>query len=283
MPRSFAIFAPADRRFRRSRAKPGRRRRARKPRWLRVLALGLLGIAGLYGSYVGATLVLNAPFFRVDQLTIRGTERLSRGEVLALLEGVKGGSVLLVDLEVWQRRLMTLPWVRDAALRRILPSTIEVVVTERTPVGLARIEMRLYLVDAQGVIIDEYGVQHADFDLPVIDGLSLDRRDGSPMIDEGRAALAARLLADIGREADLAHRISQVDVGDARDAVVLLDDDPVMIHLGEERFLERLRSYVELAPALLERVPQIDYVDVRFGERVYVRPAGAGLQQTGRR
>ena len=28
-----------------------------------------------------------------------------------------------------------------------------------------------------------------------------------------------------------------------------------------------------LAPALRERVPAIDYVDLRFDERVYVRPA----------
>jgi hypothetical protein len=30
---------------------------------------------------------------------------------------------------------------------------------------------------------------------------------------------------------------------------------------------------VELAPALKQRVPEIDYVDLRFDERVYVRPA----------
>ena len=40
-----------------------------------------------------------------------------------------------------------------------------------------------------------------------------------------------------------------------------------------QKFLERLQSYVDLAPALRERVSEIDYVDLRFGERVYVRPA----------
>jgi cell division septal protein FtsQ len=53
---------------------------------------------------------------------------------------------------------------------------------------------------------------------------------------------------------------------------VLLDGDPTLIRLGNERFVERLQSYFELAPALRERVPVIDYVDLRFDERVYVRP-----------
>ena len=53
----------------------------------------------------------------------------------------------------------------------------------------------------------------------------------------------------------------------------MLQDDAALLHLGEERFLERVQSYVDLAPALRQRVPDIDYVDLRFEERVYVRPA----------
>jgi cell division septal protein FtsQ len=63
--------------------------------------------------------------------------------------------------------------------------------------------------------------------------------------------------------------------------VVLLDGDPTLIRLGNERFVERLQSYHELAPALRERVPAIDYVDLRFDERVYVRPARERQSQAG--
>jgi cell division septal protein FtsQ len=72
----------------------------------------------------------------------------------------------------------------------------------------------------------------------------------------------------------LAARVSQIDVSDAHDAVVLLDGDPALLHLGEEKFAERLEYYAEIAPALRRRVQEMDYVDLRFGERVYVRPAG---------
>jgi hypothetical protein len=59
------------------------------------------------------------------------------------------------------------------------------------------------------------------------------------------------------------------------DAVVLLDGDPAMLHVGEDKFLERLQAYDEVAAALRDRVPEIDYVDLRFGQRLYVRPAYA--------
>jgi len=56
---------------------------------------------------------------------------------------------------------------------------------------------------------------------------------------------------------------------------VILSGDPAVIQLGEDQFLPRLQGYLELAPALRERVADIDYVDLRFDDRIYVRPASA--------
>jgi cell division septal protein FtsQ len=71
----------------------------------------------------------------------------------------------------------------------------------------------------------------------------------------------------------LARRVSQIDVRDPRDAVVILDGETALLHLGDSRFAERLQAYLDLSPALHARVPDIDYVDLRFEQRVYVRPA----------
>ena len=84
----------------------------------------------------------------------------------------------------------------------------------------------------------------------------------------------ARLTAALGARPDLSERVSQIDVADAHDAVVLLNDDPTLLHLGKEHFVERLDRYLELAPTLQERMRELDYVDLRFERRVYVRPAG---------
>jgi hypothetical protein len=66
--------------------------------------------------------------------------------------------------------------------------------------------------------------------------------------------------------------VSEIDVSASRDVVVLLDDDPALVHLGDARFVERLKTYVELAPALRESLAALDSVDLRFDDRVFVRP-----------
>jgi hypothetical protein len=61
-------------------------------------------------------------------------------------------------------------------------------------------------------------------------------------------------------------------VRDDRDAVVLLDGDTVMLRLGDRNFAQRLQNYLDVATALKDRMSAVDTVDLRFGERMYVRP-----------
>ena len=67
---------------------------------------------------------------------MHGNVRLSAGEVQALVDGLRGTSILTADLAAYRRRLLDSPWVADVALRRVLPSTVEVFVSERRPIGL---------------------------------------------------------------------------------------------------------------------------------------------------
>ena len=273
------VAAPADKRFRRARVDPSRRRSWR-PSWGTVaVAATVVAISG-YALYRAVHLVLAADALTISRLTVSGNERMSRGEVLALLEELRGSNMLTADLEGARRKLLESPWVADAEIRRVFPGTVAVAIVEREPLGIGRIGDGLYLIDRRGVIIDEFGPNYAEIDLPIIDGLAAAPAAGVPLVDEGRAALAGRLLAEMQGRPDLARQISQIDVSDARDAVVILEGDPALVRVGDSRFVERVQSYLDLAPALRERVPEIDYVDLRFDERVYVRPA---LVNTARR
>ena len=62
------------------------------------------------------------------------------------------------------------------------------------------------------------------------------------------------------------------DVTNVHNATVILDKDPALIYVGEDRFLAKLESYFGLSSALRERVSDIDYVDLRVDDRIFVRP-----------
>ena len=264
------VAAPADRRFRRAHVKPSHRRWNWRPLATWAAALSAVAVVLTYGAYRGRAVLANLG--TVDQILVRGNKRLSKGEVLAVMNGLRGESLFGTDLDLWRRRVMRSPWVQDAALRRSLPSTVEVVIVERLPVGIGRINGDTYLVDETGVVIDQYGPQYADLDLPIIDGLSASPNDDGSSVDAARADLAARVIGAVRARPEMARQLSQIDVGDLHNAAVILSGDPAVIYVGDDQFLQRLQSYVQLAPALRQRVPDIDYVDLRFDERIYVRP-----------
>ena len=273
-----SVKAPAEKNFRRAKVRPGKKGSgSRLTGWMSWRAarwtLGLCVVA--YAGYRGSSLVLHASGLQIQSINVHGNVRISSGEVTAIVEGLRGSNILTVDLPGYRRRLMESPWVADVAMRRVLPSTVDIFVSERRPMGLCRLGNSLYLIDPRGTLIDEFGPNYAEFDLPIIDGLVAAASSGQPTIDASRAELAARVIDALSVRKDIAQRVSQIDVRDEHDAVLLLQNDGALLHLGEEKFLERVQSYVELAAALHQRVPDIDYVDLRFDERVYVRPASS--------
>jgi cell division protein FtsQ len=237
--------------------------------WLAARVVAFFAVV-VYAGSRGLSLVSNAQTLQVGHVIVTGNHRLATGDVLALLDGLRGQNILAVNLIEWQDRLLSSPWVEEATLRRVFPATVEVRVRERMPMAIGRIGSALYLVDARGTVVDEYGPAYADFDLPIVDGLAPKGR--TQPLDENRAALAARVIAELGAHPDLGPKVSQIDVSDPHDAVVMLEGDTTLLRLGESDFAERLQQYLDLGDALRERVSAIDYVDLRFSERLYVRP-----------
>ncbi len=266
------IAVAADKRFRRAHVKPGRARRGWRVWVRRALVLGVVAGVLFFGARHVAAIAAHAHLLRVDHIVVKGNQHLSSADVLAALSGLQDESLIWANLTSWRNRLLSSPWVQEATLRRVLPSTVEVVVIERQPIGIGRIAGQMYLVDDRGVIIDEYGPQYARFDLPIVDGLTAVDGPGAAG-DALRAGLASRVIAALAPYPDISRRVSQIDVHDSHNAKVILSGDSAVIQLGDQEFLARLRSYLELAPALQERVPEMDYVDLRFEGRIYVRPA----------
>lgn len=270
-PSAAGVPAPADKRFRRSDARQARRRglRAvvRRAAWW--AAGGLVVLAGL--AWAGS-LFVGSSALRITHVVISGNVHLSHSDVEGLLAGIRDENIFSVDFDTYRARVMDSRWVQSVTLRRVLPATVEVRVVERVPIAIARVRQQLFLMDGQGVIIGPFGPQYREFDLPIVDGLmGAASATGAPA-DPQRIALLERLLTDLAPRPDLLRRLSQVDVSNPRDAVVLIDDEPAQLHLGDQEFLKRLQLYEESAGALHEQFPVIDYIELRFGKNAFVRP-----------
>jgi len=111
------VAAPADKRFRRSHVHPGKKRRW-IPSWRTTAILAVVAIGGLYLVTRVAGFVLKTEALTVNTIDIEGTHRMAPDEALALLDGLRGASIVTVDLDDWREKLLAAPWVDEAVLGR---------------------------------------------------------------------------------------------------------------------------------------------------------------------
>lgn len=129
-----------------------RRRRVRRHRQRRRLRRTVAVVVVLLLA-LGLVALERSPLVGLEEVRVTGVERLEPARVRETADLEPGTSTLRLPLGRAEQRVERLPAVRDATARRIDPLTVEIAVTERTPVAVVTGEGRAALIDEQGVIM----------------------------------------------------------------------------------------------------------------------------------
>ena len=232
--------------------------------------------AGWYGwQRVGPDLVAWADrCFMIRTVDLTETRRVSREQVLALLDLPTDRGLLRTDPTVLQRTLETHPWIRRASVRRVFPETLAVDVQEREPVAILRTGGRDFLVDYEGVLLAERPAQD-DETLPVLKGVDyVEAVFREPWMAERLQtgiALAGLLGQAVGRP-------PVVDLGTPGDFVAY--DAGFRLRFGDGQFGDKVDRYRQVSERVLDRWGDRERaaparkkveVDLRFRDKVIVR------------
>jgi len=272
---------PGDRAIRRSRARKGLLRR--------LVSLGaqaaVLGAAWLAGRWI-YRFCTTTPAFAVRTIAVRGNQRAKTADIVALSTSVLSENIFRADLVRLREEICRSPWVLDATVRRSLPGTIEVTVTERKPAAIVGFEGGLWLVDASGRRLAEYAPEVAGFDFPVLTGIdNLPRVEAVKRIRAGAAAAGALGAA----RPDLAKTVSEIDLSEPdRIGLRPADGSPVLF-LDTKEYLRNLENYAairnQIGRTLKAREDlgprKVAWVDLRFRGRIAVMTALVA-EKTGR-
>ena len=185
------VAAPADKRFRRAHVKPARKRgrlaRSRLGRWSSARRRRARRRCARLPRRRRAS--RTPACCRSIASSCAATSGCRAAKCSRVLDGLRGAEHAVDRSRRLARAAAASPWVRDAALRRVAAvdgRSRRVASGSRS--ASAASTARLYLVDERGVVIDEYGPQYADLDLPIIDGLARRPPGDAAPIDEPRAS-----------------------------------------------------------------------------------------------
>lgn len=199
--------------------------------------------------------------FAIRRVEITGVVHASRGAIEAIGNEYSGANLFRLDLESVRARLRTQPWVESVSVEKKLPDTLQIAIAERKPAAIVATAAGLRYVDRNGVVFAPLSPAVGDADLPLI------AETGGADV---RAAVA--FLERLRRERpDLYARVSQIAATRSSGFAVWDRDLGSTVYVGPEG-AEKWTSVYQIARAEGWGPGAIEYADVRFRDRIVIKP-----------
>lgn len=132
-----------------------------------TLVLGLFGAIGAYGAVLNGgyaeftraygdprDTVARALGFSLQKVTISGIAHLQERQILGIAGITPRSSLPFLGVAEIRERLLAVPFVKSAEVRKLYPSELSITIVERTPYALWQLDGEVSVVAADGTPID---------------------------------------------------------------------------------------------------------------------------------
>jgi cell division septal protein FtsQ len=275
---------------------PGRvRRNYRRVQVQRLFAVArnlLIVAAIILGALAAYRHTQSGAQFAVKNIEIDGATHTPRAALDAITRQYRGMNLFKLDIARVRRDLGALAWVRRVDIEAKIPDTLRIRIAERTPVALVLSDGPVHYVDDDGVTFAELSAAVGDNDLPII--------RVTPSVSEGpggagaatnadlRAARPARPLADArgdilrcvallhdlrARDPQLFARVSEIRPLAPRGFAIFDRELGAFVYADGEQLSAKWRDLYAVVEN--EKLGHIEYVDLRFENRIVIKPWSA--------
>lgn len=204
--------------------------------------------------------------FAVKTIVVDGAVHTPHTALDAVTKQYVGMNLFKLDIPHLRRELGTLAWVRHVDVEASVPDTLRIRVAERTPVALVENGGTIGYVDEQGVAFAQLSPAVGDADLPLI-------TNAATAADLQRSV---KLLHDV-RVADpqLYARISEISPIAPTGFAIFDRELGALVYADGNDISARWRDLRAIVAAENLGRGAIEYADLRFADRVIVKPVKA--------
>jgi hypothetical protein len=136
----------------------------------------------------------------------------------------------------------------------------------------------VYLADGEGVLLDRFGPQYADDDFPILTGLEGFGRETL----KKKIQLGASFVNFLYRTRPaLADQVSEVGLDQDNIVEVRLNDGGAPLRISPEAFELNLDNYLAVRNYIAANYGRVEYVDLRWKDRITILPAAKRSTQHG--
>lgn len=200
--------------------------------------------------------------FTVTEVVFSGNEHLTDGELMSLTGLTGKENLIALSGAKVAEKMAESPWVRSIKVRKEFPCGLHIQVKESEPFALLDMKGRLFIIDERGKMLQELKNSPVPF-LPVI--------SGTPFGKEGVFSEALNLVRVI-KEKGLMYEKDQIEIIAYKPNDLTVKLDGVAIKVGVGDYEDKLMRLMDLEREIKNRKMRVDYIDLRFARRAFVKP-----------
>ena len=244
----------------------------RRAKWgLTATLIVLLGCVGVSLTPTGrsfwkslsemADTMTDKAALRLGQATVSGYARTNKQDIVKKINLSQGMPIFDIDLDRVREQVLELPWVKTPVVKRQLPATLLIEITEKEPIALWQNNKKYWPLDTDGQPIRD--------DKTVLTNLIL-------VVGQDAPKHTPALMKTLESYPELREKVrSAVRVGNRRWNLILNDaEEGLVIKLPEEELDTALRRLMRAddTDKLLKR--DLKSIDLRLDDRIIVREKG---------
>jgi len=245
--------------------KQGAGQKTKKRRGLFKLFAVVLLITGAYFGAKYAVDIARKNLFPVKEIVFSGNKHIPENELKAIM-GLNGNEGLLAlsskDLE---KKLLKSPWIKAVSFRKDFPHRFIIRIEESRPYALLEMNGRTFFIDDKGHVLEELKGESIPF-LPIISG---DPFKNSSIFPE--VLNLVRVMKDQGFTT-VKDRIEVIIPHGSGPEDISMQVDGTLVKVGPGEYEEKLQRLLELEDEIMRRGIPVDYIDLRFANKVVVKP-----------
>ena len=230
---------------------------------LRTLGIGVVLLGVCAGIFAGLWVYRAATrLFPLREVVCYGNLRLSEAELKSMAGLSSGEGLFTISTRGISAKLLKSPWIKNVSVRREFPHSVLIRLDESSPFAILEMKGHSFLIDETGKMLEE--MKGAIPFLPVITADPFgDRQNFMEALHLARVLKDKKVATERGRV--------EIMAGEGPESISMVLDR-VLIKIGQGDYEQKLSRLFELEGEIKKRAIAVDYVDLRFANRVVVKP-----------
>lgn len=188
---------------------------------------------------------LLSPIFNIKNINVSGNEKISSEEILSLSQLKKDENIFKINKNETRENVKQNAYIDTVEIKRTLPDTVTIVVTERTATYQINYSNLYMLINNQGYMLETTEMNE---NMPVIVGITTNEEDiktGNRLCVEDLEKLEDVLrISESAKSNNLEELITKIDITNKEDYIIEMKAEKKTVHLGDTTNLALKMLYV---------------------------------------